>query len=107
MMTPRYYETRVAGVSFDNRQQLVARLKHGEPIQLIREPNNPHDPNAIAVKRGTGEQLGYVPAYLAAELAQEIDRRGIHEIPATITGVWGASPHPTLGAFIGFTLPAL
>jgi HIRAN domain len=69
---------RVAGVA-------GARLHHsaaldsedvapGRPLELRRDPANPHDPNAIAVHAvGGGEQVGWVPREVAAELAPEID----------------------------------
>jgi len=46
----------------------------GRELELRRDPANPHDPNAIAVfPAGGGEQLGWVPRELAAELAPELD----------------------------------
>jgi HIRAN domain-containing protein len=44
----------------------------GGPLQLRRDPENEHDPNAIAVEAG-GEQVGWVPREVAAELAPELD----------------------------------
>lgn len=38
----------------------------GSPLALRAEPNNPVDPNAVAVYDGSGKtQVGYVPAELA------------------------------------------
>ena|SRR5436190_6464898 len=45
----------------------------GKPLELRREPANEYDPNAIAVHVPGGDQLGYVPAELAAEIAGELD----------------------------------
>jgi HIRAN domain len=46
----------------------------GKRLELRPDPDNPHDPNAIAVHpAGGGEQLGWVPRELAAELAPELD----------------------------------
>jgi hypothetical protein len=45
----------------------------GRPLELRRDPGNEHDPNAIAVLLPGGEQLGFVPRELAAELARDID----------------------------------
>jgi HIRAN domain len=45
----------------------------GTPVLLRRDPGNPHDPNAIAVDGRDGEQLGWIPRELAAELAGELD----------------------------------
>jgi hypothetical protein len=45
----------------------------GRPLELRRQPENPHDPNAIAVHAAGGEQVGWVPRELAEELAPELD----------------------------------
>lgn len=76
-------QTRVAGVSFDNRdgssrQTYIRRVKKGDAIVLRREPENFFDANAIAVDwldpDGTPCQLGYVPRNLAAVLAHVVDK---------------------------------
>jgi hypothetical protein len=43
------------------------------PLELRRDPGNPHDLNAIAVHLVGGEQVGWVPREVAAELAPELD----------------------------------
>jgi hypothetical protein len=71
--------TKVAGVTYRNkdgksRQRLISQCRVGEELVLKREPDNPADPNAIKVLRVTGEQLGYVPAHVAASgLASDLD----------------------------------
>jgi HIRAN domain len=46
----------------------------GQALELRRDAANEHDPNAIAVhSAGGGEQVGWVPRELAAELAPELD----------------------------------
>ena len=45
----------------------------GAPLELRRDAGNEHDPNAIAVHVPGGEQLGWVPREIAAELAGELD----------------------------------
>jgi hypothetical protein len=44
----------------------------GSPLALRRDPDNEHDPNAIAVYAGH-DQIGWVPRELAAQLARELD----------------------------------
>ena len=44
----------------------------GSPLELRRDPDNEHDPNAIAVLAG-GEQIGWVPREIAAEIGPAID----------------------------------
>jgi hypothetical protein len=45
----------------------------GRPLELRRDPDNPHDANAIAVHVPGGAQLGWVPRAVAAPLAAELD----------------------------------
>jgi HIRAN domain len=46
----------------------------GRRLELRRDLGNPHDVNAIAVHgEGGGEQLGWVPREVAADLAPELD----------------------------------
>lgn len=43
-------------------QEVLATVQKREPVQLVREPSNRYDPNAIAVfSLSSGLQLGYVP----------------------------------------------
>jgi hypothetical protein len=37
----------------------------GRPLTLRPEPDNPHDPNAVAVLLASGEPVGYVPRDVA------------------------------------------
>jgi hypothetical protein len=47
----------------------------GRRLELRRDLGNPHDANAIAVHGGGGgEQLGWVPREVAAQLAPELDQ---------------------------------
>jgi hypothetical protein len=74
----------VAGTGFEGRAAVIRRYCHtGQSVELRREPNNPHDPNAIAVylespvlfgllgKRR--RQIGYVKAPAADGLAKRMD----------------------------------
>jgi hypothetical protein len=48
----------------------------GQPLELRRDPDNPHDRHAIAVHAGDAGQAGWVPREVAAELAPELDAGG-------------------------------
>ncbi|KAL1760634.1 SNF2 family N-terminal domain-containing protein [Schizophyllum commune] len=54
----------------------------GEEVQLIREPNNRYDRNAIRVSNIAGSQVGHIPKNVAARLAPLLDRGEI-----TVEGV--------------------
>ena len=71
-------EFKVVGVSFDNdnginRQVLLATLKKTDGIQLVREPRNLFDTNAVKVMSGE-MQLGYVGKQYVTILAPMIDQ---------------------------------
>ena len=69
---------RVAGVAGAARHHAEAlefeALAPGQPLVLRRDAANPHDANAIAVDpAGGGEQAGWVPREIAAEIAPDLD----------------------------------
>lgn len=81
------FHTKLAGVTFEGRQGVVGRLSPGTPLRLVREPDNAHDPCAVAVHAPSGEQVGFLNRRLAAVLAPEIDRGGAWTAEVTdITG---------------------
>jgi HIRAN domain-containing protein len=65
----------VAGAGPHHADALAAEsAAPGSALELRRDPDNPHDPNAIAVHPAAGgDQLGWVPRELAAELAPRLD----------------------------------
>jgi hypothetical protein len=68
----------VAGVAGAGRHHAEAiassdAVAPGSELELRRDRDNEHDPNAIAVYAG-GEQVGWVPRELAAELAPRLDQ---------------------------------
>ncbi|MGB6523273.1 MAG: hypothetical protein WBE83_16020, partial [Candidatus Cybelea sp.] len=46
------FHTKLAGVSFEGRQDVIAGMRAEAPLELRRQPDNPHDSNAIAVCYG-------------------------------------------------------
>jgi len=52
------------------RQVIIVLLSPGEPLKLVPEPANPHDPNAIAVLNAKGEQIGYLNRDLAVHVTE-------------------------------------
>jgi single-stranded-DNA-specific exonuclease len=81
------FYTKVAGVSYDDRQTTVAALAAGDALVLTREPDNAHDPHAIRVSTTAGEQVGYLSARLAARLAPLVDAG--ERYTATVSQVTG------------------
>jgi len=63
----------VAGAARHHAEALAADAAGpGSALELRRDAANPNDPNAIAVHAG-GEQVGWVPREVAAELAPDLD----------------------------------
>ncbi len=79
--------TKVVGVTFENRQELLAELQVGQQLDLVHEKDNPHDENAIAVY-ADGAQLGYLKRNIARHLAANFDN-GV-EYQAVVVQVTGS-----------------
>lgn len=59
----------VAGFSHWYGLEVADELKPGTSVSLVAEPDNPYDPQAVAVMYGT-TKIGYVPADCNASIAQ-------------------------------------
>ena len=68
-------QTKLAGVTFDDCQANIRQ--YGCPdigtYAVIREPENPHDPNAVRVSLFGIYEMGYLPRVVAKEVAQMMD----------------------------------
>lgn len=81
------FHTKLAGVTFEGRQEVAARLQPGVPLRLERQPDNPHDPNACALFDPFGDQVGYLNRRLAAVLAPAVDAGVEYDVAvADVTG---------------------
>lgn len=88
-MTNRVLNTKVAGVTYEGRQALIAQITTIDPCRLEPEPTNPYDPNAIAVKVAHGGEvwhIGYVPREIAAQVAEHLDGENLMVKIVDITG---------------------
>ena len=63
----------LAGLRYAAAAQVWPQLAAGEPLDLVREPDNPHDANAVRVE-WRGHKLGYVPRSENGVLAWAMDR---------------------------------
>jgi len=99
------FHTKLAGVSFEGRQDVVARLEPGTPLRLVRQPDNEFDPNAIAVLAVTGEQVGFLNRRLAAVLAPVIDAGAQWDV--SVTDVTGTEEAGSRGVNVLLERPGL
>jgi hypothetical protein len=63
----------LAGFRYHAAAQVFDQLRVGDELELAREAENPHDPNAISVS-WRGRMLGYVPRRENGALAWAMDR---------------------------------
>ena len=77
----------VAGVSFEQRQDLVKLMRVGNAVLLQHEPLNRYDPYAIAVYTLSGEMLGYVPRKLTHLMRQQRYALGIVEAVGPVSSM--------------------
>jgi hypothetical protein len=76
---------RVAGPRYHGEALQSEAFAPGRPLRLVPEPDNPHDPNAIAVRDAEDRQrVGFVPA----EVAEDIGRRLAAGRIAAVHSVW-------------------
>ena len=66
---------KLAGVTYGNAQKNIQQFGCRDIMTyaLIREPENPHDPNAIKVSLFDLFFMGYVPGHVARKLAPLMD----------------------------------
>jgi len=72
--------SKVAGVTFEGRQEILEMMHGTEVVQLRPEPENQYDGNAIAVwvafppeSQMQPAQIGYLPRDIAAQVAPHMD----------------------------------
>jgi HIRAN domain len=63
----------LAGFRYAEASQVWSELRLGDSLELVREPDNPHDRNAVRVD-WRGRKLGYVPRAENEALAWAMDR---------------------------------
>ncbi len=62
----------MVGVSFEGRQDVLAGLRAGAELDLVRAPQNPYDENAVEVRYGN-LQLGFLKRGISAHLGPAMD----------------------------------
>ncbi len=105
---------KVAGVTFEGRQEIIDTMVGNEVAMLIPEPTNPYDPNAIAVwvafppeSMQDKAQIGYLPKEVAKQVAPMIDGERIQCNINEITGGFWISEveRANLGVVLEIELP--
>lgn len=89
------FHTKLAGVTFEGRQEAVARLAPGARLTVSRQPDNAFDPCAIALLDGEGVHVGFFNRRLAAVLAPAMDGGAAWDV--TVSEVTGGADGRSLG----------
>jgi hypothetical protein len=63
----------LAGFRYGEAAAVMPLMHKGDALELVREQDNPHDPDAVRVE-WRGRKLGYVPRRQNAALAWGLDR---------------------------------
>ncbi|MDQ1314435.1 MAG: hypothetical protein QG662_544 [Pseudomonadota bacterium] len=63
----------LAGFQYHAGKALWTRMRVGDALTLIREPDNPYDPMAVRVE-WQGRKIGYVPRRENDDVARLLDR---------------------------------
>ncbi|HQS99508.1 MAG: hypothetical protein B7Y26_04565 [Hydrogenophilales bacterium 16-64-46] len=62
----------ITGYAYNRDPALETRLTPGQLLELVREPDNPHDPLAVLVA-WQGRKLGYLPRPFNINIARRLD----------------------------------
>ena len=109
-MNQTSYHSKLVGVSFEGRQEVIAKMNKDDDIRFRREPDNGFDSNAIAVdaliyetkNKAKWTPIGYIARDKNAELALILDEGKEASIKISeITGD-GVSKHYGVNVFISY-----
>ena len=81
------------------RQWAIADLRPQDELQLMPEPDNPADPNAIRVLAPDGRHVGYLEARLAGETVRRTRKSIVTR--AFVSNLTGGRAGQTLGCTLG------
>ena len=113
-MHRKEFFTKIVGVTFENgdgisRQQILEEIAddivHNGLMKLhvLRDNENPHDANAIAVFDKEYRQIGFLSRDIASQLAPMIDKQQIERMECEVTEVTGLGVDENYGLNIRFT----
>lgn len=93
------FMTKVVGVTFEERQAVVATLSPGQRLAIRRDVANPADANALEVIEETGARVGFLRRQISAVIAPLIDARSA-SYSAVVCEVTGGTQGKAFGVNI-------
>lgn len=99
-LKPRKIIARIAGVTFEGRQEKIAHIKSDTQIKLERDRRNEYDFYAVkvlALLNGTWEHVGFLPKTMSRNISKSLDEgvalnpsvhkvKGGYSVPASTMG---------------------
>lgn len=109
-MSTRTIMTKVAGVTYNGRQEIISQLTGKEAVKIVPEPDNPYDANALAIHVAYAlemRHLGYIPKELAQMFAPLLEGEDVIGRIFEITGgfqKWDGT-RASYGVIVEFEIP--
>ena len=94
------------GTSIEERRKRCQSMKSGDSVLLRREPENPKDPNAIAVDTKSGEFVHYIPTPAAQWLSPFLDNGVFRLEGAKVDSVSKSATNPFIKLDLSFGIDA-
>lgn len=93
------YHTKVAGVTFEGRQDIIKNLEAGTALLFERDPENKFDKNAVKVI-AEGKHIGFLPKgnWVANEMDQGV------RFNAVISQITGGGPGMSYGVNVEYEI---
>lgn len=99
-----YKECQIAGITFHDLNDIWDELYEGAELALVRQKNNPHDPNAVAVALADDYDgnpddfdfnyiLGYIPRTANEYLATMFDLGWDNLFESELSRIYGHNPY--------------
>jgi hypothetical protein len=67
-----------------NAEGIVAAMKKGDPMELVRDPENRYDPHAVQVW-ARGQLIGFIKGSEVKNLAYRMDKQKAERLPARLS----------------------
>ena len=87
------FNTKVVGVTFNNIQQYLPKIKINDQLQAVFEPDNPYDNKAVAIYHHNNK-IGYFSKNIAKYL------KSTDDIYINVTAITGGGDNQSYGCNI-------
>lgn len=71
------FQFEVKGTRYEGRTELIESIQAGNPVEIVRDPDNPYNSNNFRVMTPKGKDLGNMPADLCNAIAPLYDEKAI------------------------------